>query len=307
MSSFVVPAAVNQIRKALRNKDRVLVTGATGWFGRTLAALLDGVDVQVLFTSRTSQLLQIRDFQLGATEWNWEEVRKFAPTIVVDCAFVLRDYENDMSLEDYVSANALLGSRSIQILTLPTVRKFIYISSGAAIANEQILEFGLKDDPYAFLKRSMEFTLKGISEEVGTSLVLLRPWSVSGTLVPRPNRYAFSNIIQQAIAGSIAINASHEVWRRFVCIDDLLAVGLAIESENTFELNSGGELLEIGELAKRVIQTLNVEARITRAAEGPDKNDAYFSQDSSWDDSCNALKYVPLTLEEQIKNVERAL
>ena len=111
----------------------MLVTGAGGWFGSTVAALLHGHEAQAMYLTQRPRTVHHGNGSVDAVAWDWASVREFAPTVVVDCAFVLRDYVDQTTIEQYVHVNTVLTQRLLQVSQLPGVRTVVSVSSGAAV------------------------------------------------------------------------------------------------------------------------------------------------------------------------------
>ena len=292
---------------SLGPEDRVLITGAAGWFGRTIAALLHGSDTPALFLTQNPRAVPNGLGNFPAAEWDSRSIAEFAPTVVFDCAFILRDSLTHMSLDRYVHINTVLTSRLLQLASLASVRGVISVSSGAAIHPRDAAVDDLELNPYGYLKRQAELAVSMVGVETGTPVLVARPWSVSGGLVTRPDRYAFSNLILQARAGAIRIEANHPVLRRYIGVDDFFAVSLASVGRSPGTLNSGGELVEFSALASRITQTLGLEVEISRPEVTDSDPDDYYPRDSSWLRACESNNFEPADLDEQIRAVDGML
>jgi len=302
------PEATALVRRSISRSDRVLVTGAGGWFGLTIAALLHSIGADAMYLTQRPRTLDFGSGTVSAVAWDLETIREFAPTVVIDCAFILRDYVGDMSIESYVHDNTVLTGRLLQLIQLNSVRVAVTVSSGAAIHPGDSSAVEVDVNPYGFLKRQTELAALQLGTETGTTVVVARPWSLSGSLVTRPDRYAFSNLIVQARAGGVKIQAPHEVLRRYVGVDDFFAVVLALgERGGNAVLNSAGELVEFSALAERILGVLDLEVAIERPEPSTAAADDYYSRDSSWDDACASLGFEPATLEQQILSVDAYL
>jgi nucleoside-diphosphate-sugar epimerase len=303
-SSPVRPEARDLVARALGPDDRVLVTGAGGWFGSTVAALLVGQGAAALYLTRRPRAVDHGSGTVEAVAWDPDVVRAFAPTVVIDCAFVLRDYVGDMEIEDYVLANTRLTQQILWLARLPSVRTVVSVSSGAAVHPSDATDRDVALDPYGYLKRQAELALAGLADEVPAHLLVARSYSLSGALVSRPRRYAFSDLVLQAREGTIEVHARHEVWRRYVGVDDFFAVCLALGAQGSGTVSSAGELVEFGDLAHRVDAVLGTGAAISRRAPAEGLPDDYYARDGSWDAACARLGFAPATLDEQIRHVD---
>ena len=288
----------------LAESDRVLVTGAGGWFGLTVAALVASTAAQAMLVTRRPRLVDYGSGTAAAVAWDWDTVRAFSPTVIVDCAFILRDFADSMPIEQYVYANTVLTARLLQVAQLETVRAVVSVSSGAAVHPEDARGRGVDLAPYGYLKRQAELALLGAATTTGAHVVIARPWSLSGALVTRPARYVFSNLILQARSGEIRIEAAHEVWRRFCGVDDFFAVALALGSTSSGIIDSGGELVEVGALAQRVCGVLGLEARIVRPEGPPGPADTYYPAADGWDAACTLAGLRQASLDEQVRDFD---
>jgi hypothetical protein len=170
----------------------------------------------------------------------------------------------------------------------------VNISSGAAL--------GTSENPYGALKLEEE---RRALELVNNhrSVVVARAWSVSGPLVVRPDRYLFSSLIVQALSGVVSVHSEKEVWRRYIGVDDLLAVAIADAASNrSGVLDSGGPLVEAGKLAHRIadLADATVSSRTLDSSLPPD---FYASNNEDWIASTRFHSYVPADLDEQILRV----
>jgi nucleoside-diphosphate-sugar epimerase len=295
------PAAELALRH-LGDGARVLVLGAGGWFGSTGLELIaaSGRDVAVLALTATPRTAVGYGQSWPLVAWDWDQIERFAPTLVLNCAFRTREQVDQVGHEQYVADNAQLTARFLRTLTLPTVSAALTFSSGAAAVPSDGGIADLETNPYGYLKWCEEVLAANLAASAGVALVIARTWSVSGPLVRRPHDYGFSDIILQAASGHIALRAANQVWRRYVGADELLAVCLAKAlSGCSATVESGGPLVELGELAALVTALVAPHATVERpAADG--EADHYHSDGHSWSEICGELRYDPAPIEEQI-------
>ena len=287
---------------------RVLVFGASGWFGRTAVALLEGVRCPTLFIASAAKEIVVGGAAVRCEAWDEGAIRAFAPTVVLDFAFLTRDVVATMPLSDYVAANEALTAKLLVAASLPTVRRVLTISSGAAVYPDDALLHPMDANPYGWLKRRAEDALAELAESRSLSTVVARAWSVSGAFVQKPASYALSDMIMQATRGAIHIRATRPLYRRYVCVEDLLAVALAsATAPGARVIDSGGPLLEMGELAAAVASIVNPSAMITRAEPDGSEPDSYYAAIDSWEAACRASSFVPNDIEGQIAIAEAGL
>lgn len=274
----------------LQPTDRIAVLGARGWLGRTLVALLP-TDLQVLRTASSEDV--------SHCTWSWESVQEFAPTVVANFAFLTRERVSTEGIEAFTQINSRLLEEFERTADLPSVRAVLTVSSGAAVTEP--------DQPYGALKVREEQMAANLASAVRSS-VILRAYSVSGPYVRRPHDYAFSDFILQTHKGRVSIAADHLVFRRYVSAADALAVaGTSALTGWSGTIDTGGELVEMGELAQRVVSIVNPQATIERPAVDHSRVQTYASDDVSWVQACERLGYVPIDLDEQIGVTARGL
>lgn len=301
----LVSAGARALAAQALGDDRVLVTGATGWLGRTALDLLGPLGLPTLALASRARMIRVGDRQVQCRVWDDREVAAFEPTIVVDCAFLTRDRVADMPLEEYVAVNRALTERLVYAAGLAGVRLALTVSSGAAVYPHDALDAPIEDNPYGYLKREGERRLTQAAAASGATPVVVRAWSISGAHVQKPRGYALASMIQDAHAGGIRIMARHPVFRRYVLAEELLAVGLAEGGVGPATIDSGGELVEMAELAARVAQVIRPDAVISRGEVDPRDPDRYHSDGQDWEFRCSrwGFRSTPLDLQVEMTSL----
>lgn len=290
----------------MSNLERVAILGASGWVGRTACNWLSQLDSQVLMFAASSRTESIacRDYQFET--FDLRKIRAFKPTTVIDAAFLTREKITTLPLENYISSNIALMEQGLELQRLPTVEKFIGISSGASVPHLKLESSNLRLDPYGSLKATYEKRLTENSE-LRAKTTIGRIWSVSGSLVTKPSLFAFSNLIQQALSGHIEIQAMHRVWRRYVDLEDFLKVITLATPGESRVIDSGGTMVELQQLSELIFAELGLSPSIGRTLTADLPDDLYFSDESTWLDAINEIAFIPLTLEEQIARVAKSI
>lgn len=272
----------------LRPRDRILVLGSSGWFGKEFLALLPA-DVPVLDVPGPSSGIHVED----------HEIADFAPTVIANFAFLTRERVDIEGVEAFQRINAQLTERFLRCAQLPSVRGVLTISSGAAITEP--------DHPYGQLKLAEERDALALSSSTRT-VVVARTYSVSGPFVRRPRNYAFSDLIMQAMLGEMEVKASVPVFRRYCSVADTLAVSTrSLDAGRSGVFETGGPLVEMGELAEAVRAVVAPQARIHREWNSEADSRHYASDDISWQDWTTAVSLRPADLTEQITATARGL
>ena len=306
MTELVSASARALAAQALGN-DRVLVTGASGWLGRTALDLLAPLGLPTLAVASRARIIRVGDCEIECRAWEDREVAAFAPTVVLDCAFLTRDRVGDMPLGDYVAANRTLTERLVYATQLAGVRLALTISSGAAVYPHDALDRRVEHNPYGYLKREAEHRLAQAAAESGAVPVVARAWSISGAHVQKPQGYALGSMILAAASGAIRITARHPVFRRYVLAEELLALGIAEGSVGPATIDSGGELVEMAELAARIAAVVRPDAVISRDEADPREPDNYHSDGQDWEMRCQRWDLASASLGRQIEITARGV
>jgi nucleoside-diphosphate-sugar epimerase len=287
--------------------DRILVTGASGWLGRTALDLLAPLGLPTLAVASRARVIRVGNRDIDCRTWDEAEVAGFTPTVVLDCAFLTRDRLADMPLDDYVAANRALTERLVHAARLPGVRLALTVSSGAAVHPRDALDGRIEDNPYGYLKREAEHCLAQAATESGAVPVVVRAWSISGAHVQKPQGYALGSMIRDAHGGAIRIMAQRPVFRRYVLAEELLALGIAEGGRGPATIDSGGELVEMAELAARVTHVVRPDALITRGEVDPANPDRYHSNGEDWERRCQRWNFATAPLDQQIEITARGV
>jgi nucleoside-diphosphate-sugar epimerase len=292
--------------QALGN-DRVLITGASGWLGRTALDLLAPLGLPTLALASRSRIIRVSGCEIECRVWDDRKVAAFAPTVVLDCAFLTRGRVADMPLGEYVATNRALTERLVYATQLPDVRLALTVSSGAAVHPGDALDGPIEDNPYGYLKREAEHRLAEAAAESGAVPVVARAWSISGAHVQEPRGYALGSMIRDADAGAIRIMARRPVFRRYVLAEELLALGIAEGGVGPATIDSGGELVEMAELAARIAAVVCPNAVVTRGEVDPRDPDRYHSDGQDWDRRCQRWGLASAPLDRQIEITARGV
>jgi nucleoside-diphosphate-sugar epimerase len=302
-----VSAAARTLAARVLGKDRILVTGGSGWLGRSALDLLAPLGLPTLALASRSRIIRIGDREIECRVWDDREVADFKPTVVLDCAFLTRDRVADLPLGEYIAANRAQTDRLVYATQLPGVRLAVTVSSGAAVHPHDALDGPIEDNPYGYLKREAEYCLAEAAAESGAVPVVLRAWSISGAHMQKPRGYALGSMIQDADAGAIRIVARRPVFRRYVLAEELLALGIAEGSVGPATIDSGGELVEMTELASRVAAVVRPDAVISRGEVDPRNPDQYHSDGQDWQQRSQKWDLASLPLARQIEITARGV
>lgn len=290
------------------SKQRFLVTGASGWLGRTFVALASKVGHDLMLVGSHSRPISIDNHPFFVEKFDINSIKQFKPTVLIDFAFVTREQLDEMSDEDYEKVNYQLIDQALNIFALPTVRYGMFTSSGAAVYPRDALLGTYSDNPYGYLKRRTEDLALQASERLGKKSIVIRPWSLSGTMVMKDYEFAFSSFIRQSFGGLIEVKSPNPVFRRYVSAEDFVALSVAklFSSSNSLEIfDSGGELVSVVDLAHKIAERQTGKVSVVSRQISSETSDNYCSDNRQWAQECEAFGFVPENLIEQIsRNLE---
>jgi nucleoside-diphosphate-sugar epimerase len=282
----------------------VLVTGAGGWFGQTAIAMTRESGLDPLATGSKDQQIDIDGQSQSVHAQSLEIIAAFEPTVVIDTAFVTRERLPDLGHKAYVETNQRIIDHSLAIAALPSVRKYIGFSSGATMHLAGHTSFSVEENPYAAQKRVYEGKIAEIAGGLQCDVSVARVWAVTGSYCTKPDTFAFTNLIAQAKLGLIKIMANHLVYRRYCAVEDVLAIAMLPKKPADISIfNTGGDLIEIGELAKKVIEHVNPDAEIWRQFDTGLPSDSYHSDGEEWNDLVQFAGLAVDSLSNQIARV----
>lgn len=280
--------------------DRILITGASGWLGRTALDLLAPLGLPTLALASRARVIRVAERDIECRVWDDGQVAAFAPTVLLDCAFLTRGRVAEMPLDTYVATNRSMIEQMAYATKLPSMRLALTVSSGAGVYPHDALDGPIEDNPYGYLKREAESRLAEAAAQSGVVPVVARAWSISGAHVQEPQAYALGSMIRDADAGAIRIMARRPVFRRYVLAEELLAMGIAEGGVGPATIDSGGELVEMAELAARVAAVVRPDTLITRGEVDPRDPDRYHSDGQDWERRCQSWGFASESLDHQI-------
>ena len=238
----------------------MLITGATGWLGREVIARLSRLqpNLPVLPVASRSRVFDVGKRDVRAVEWNHKEIASWGPTLALHLAYLTPELEQTIGTTEYEAQNRRLTEQALRLYSLPTIRGVVSASSGAAIAQ--------RDTTYGRMKARDETAFLEAGESSGVPTIIARIWSVTGVHCTKPDQFAFFDLIRQTqYESEVHICSAHEVWRRYVDAGEYLDLCLAaVSSGSSGVIDSGGELIEIGDLAAEIQNTLGIQRPISR-------------------------------------------
>ena len=292
------------------NTSKVLVTGATGWLGReTVARVIEGkfegiTQSDLLLASSNGRDLELDSLGMYPTVALENLSHRESTNSIeglVHLAFITKDKTTQYSFSEYVAKNIELISAACEIIERDKPKWVVVVSSGAIIDRATLeIENNVVRNPYGFCKRIEEALIVESARKVGANIVIGRLWGGTGLYMPVKRAYAISDFIESAKeSGAIKINSGGDVIRRYCDAGDFMEVLVrsAIQGDTT-TLDSGGSIIEVGELAKLISARMG-DNSISRS-EVPTAVDDYYPRGSEFEELAKSVGVQLHGIDEQV-------
>jgi UDP-glucuronate decarboxylase len=289
---------------------RIVIVGAGGWIGRVLLAGLhdalgDAASGRIACFGSAARGIDIGD---GRTV----PQRALAdladlprrPSLLFHLAFLTKDKIAGMAAAEYAQTNRALSRRVFDALEPIGVDRLFLASSGAAaFADDAAAAADLR--LYGALKREDEDLFSAWATAApDRRALIMRIHSLSGPFINKHDTYAFASFVLDALARRpITVSAPMQVERSYVAVRELLSLALAAllatEGPAVRQCDTGGEALELGDLAQRIATELG--GRATRPPITSDNANTYAGNAKQYNDLLCQFAIDPVPLEAQIR------
>jgi len=298
----------------IKSSFSVCVTGATGWLGQSLIGATNDLipfPVDLSLYGRTERDLVVKG---GHTR----RIQSFdTETITTNCfdcfapfAFLTRDKSVNMTDSDYLLANRQLIRDSVEIIGSGQVGSVINLSSGVVSNMSQNQKLDGSYNLYASLKAEQEDAFYNACVAIGIPLINCRVFSLTGIDMPEPNKYAFGNLISQAMTSKkIILDSSATVLRRYMDSRELMnfLLRLAISGKSV-SLETGGIKVSLFELSNVLLEMFNLpQNSIEFKNRDANISNHYFSERNDFEDRALSMGLPMKNLNDQIFSVITAL
>ena len=292
------------------NIQNIAVSGATGWLGGELIRILVNnrtfLNSDIFPIASSEKIIEINKCKYVTKKFeNIQTSQTF--DYYFDFAFLTREKQRNIGPQKYKEINSEIIRNSVNLIIKNQPKIVILASSGAIYGSYQNQENNL----YSELKKVQEFKISEACNFVGSKLIIVRVFNLSGSGIKKISTFALAEFIYRSLRNEkITIKSNYPVFRRYCDVSEMLnlIIKLSIANEN-YVFDSGGTKIEIKELAKRVIQTLDSSSKIF----SPKINssllpDNYFSNSNEYENLVKKhLGLKTVALENQILLTKEAL
>jgi nucleoside-diphosphate-sugar epimerase len=262
-------------------KQRIAITGASGWLGRELLELLlsefgpQWVQRQVLAFASKPGKIELSDGTVISSDGLASLNECSNVDSLVHLAFLTRDKVSQMSSSEYVHHNLRITSMALEFIERNDLQWVATVSSGAVQKiGQKHLENSLTENPYGFLKRIEENLLKDACESSGARIAIGRLWAAGGMQMPVNKKYALSSFIESALKNKIIeVTSKHKVYRTYCDARQFMELLVCEADSKKFScFDSGGEEIELFDLARLIAKKTGskVSPRLIDSNEKPD-------------------------------------
>lgn len=294
--------------------DKAVVTGATGWLGRSCISALKSIYPNINFHlySQKSKYYNLTD---GTSLISQDE--EILPSLQIEAdlfvplSFLTQDFFLRFGRDEYEARNHELIERSILWMRSNRPVRTILISSGAVENLEVEDQSNESYRSYAKLKLFQEQQFEKVAREEELSLAIVRAYSLSGPEMINPEKYALGSFIMSALRNeSINVTAQTKTYRSYCDAGSLfLTAAKILEKRKYVRFDSVGPVVEIRDLARCVNEVLdNQTTRITHSVQNDAGNsNVYYSSNSLMFELMDEIGITKLGLKEQIRRTARGL
>jgi nucleoside-diphosphate-sugar epimerase len=300
--------------KYLTGYRKILITGATGWFGRECISLIledygkEFLDSCVLAGSKESEIF-VEGFRFQILNLANVASSNLSFDLILHFAFVTRGRFYLHGQNEFIDLNNEIRETCKSIILKSPKVAFFLASSGAVNETKLMEGRDLSYKIYADSKKRDEESFSEVVQAVRGKIGICRIYSVTGSEMTNPAEFAIGDLVLQGCStNDIQIDSSVQVNRRYVDIKDLLRVSLSRLVHESFVMDSGGELIELVDLAQLISKKIvSAPTVINNLQPINSKPDNYFSHSSEFEDFAAKLNIDLLRIDGQIDRVLTAV
>lgn len=296
-------------------KEIVVVTGASGWLGRSAVSVLSGEfnNYRVIALSRKKSIYKSTGDIIYMTYDDFFSDNNEI-TGLVHTAFITKNYIEEIGPLEYVNQNSKIHEWLISFIKMKDPKWTVAISSGATKQYIDKVETNLAltdSDLYGKMKFEEEEALLG--SEI-PNVAIGRLWAASGRYMQNHKIYALGQFIEAAISGNnIKIASKDPVYRRYIDAEDFMKVLIMAALDNKRSLfDSGGIRTSIENLADEVASFFNLKNNTEIRVEfglkkSTQENSNYFAKSEEFTKLQQKYKVIDRSITEQIERTSIAV
>ncbi len=307
-------AKINKFEECITQSDsQIVIFGATGWLGRECLNLMKKYLKGEMNSRLTLVASKSNEIHLDGAKIQVFALEDFSTNtkcdLVIDFSFITQEKMKQMGEKEFVRQNSKLTEKIGNYISEARPAFIYYASSGAADPDFLLNTRNPSKKVYGELKAQAEMKLGQISVEVGSRLLINRIWSITGTQMLEPYKYAIGDFVAQAINNKeIVISSSDQIARSYIDATDLLNTCFNhLLDGNSGVLNSGGYRVSLLELSTAIYRVLGVNKKLNLNYVPKKSDEDYYSPDFELNNI--ALNYGILLqdIDKQIKNTFLAI
>jgi nucleoside-diphosphate-sugar epimerase len=291
-----------------KSNNLIVISGGTGWIGRSLVEQIIKSNLckpeQIILISSLAKNIEISNINFNTHTWEILDI-KSQVSMYFDLAFQTQDKLNSYGKSKYIEENEKIVKNSVNFIKNHKP-KSIFLASSGAIYGKNYLTTPKPESIYGELKFKQEMQLSKVAADLNLNLLITRIFNISGGNINKFETFAIAQMIKSAISrNNIEVIADHQVFRRYADINQLIRLILELlNSGVNCIFDSGGELVELRELAVEIKKIVNPLAKIgLTKIDVNSPSDDYYSRSDLYE---NLLKQylgeVNINIDEQIVN-----
>ena len=260
---------------------KIIVTGATGWIGRSALEEIDRSlpqNIEVIGVSRSSKQLILNSGRTVKLVTKTDESIQQNVIGIIHAAFPTQNLITHMGPDKYNSECNTLLNWLRDFLQVANPDWLISISSG-------VLSVGNTTDPRHRGDLALYSKWKKIEENIALessikSVLIGRLFSASGRFMTKPKSYALGDFITSGILGeTISVRSLRDSKRSYIDAEEFLGVLLrSVNKNERLVVDSSGIVLSILELAT-IVQKFFPKSTLEVPPKLQSGSDDYFSRD----------------------------
>jgi len=229
----------------------VVITGAGGWIGQAAIEMFCAAGAKIFAFGATPRTVSLRNGSaLDVQALAALPALQIPKAYIFHCAFLTREHAAQLPLSDYIARNREISRLVAGFIEKNGARGVFLPSSGAIYGASD-----LSANPYGVLKTEDENIFAELCEGAKIPRAIIRVFNLAGPFINKFHSYALASVIVDFLAGrDVTLRAAHPVWRAYAHVGDVLSIAasLLVDNQTTDIFDTGGEAIEIGDLARRV-------------------------------------------------------